>query len=113
MPKIRREKLPDRVLVHFLARVRQRSISVQERRDKRLCCFCFAICAFFAVASIAVSKLAAANAAAQGHRLGGASTGTHHSFGCLVEMYLFPAHSAFQEILSSETCTKAAAAVPS
>jgi len=30
MPKIRREKLPDRLLVHLLGRVRQRSISYEQ-----------------------------------------------------------------------------------
>jgi hypothetical protein len=30
MPKIRREKLPERLLVHLLARVRQRSISHEQ-----------------------------------------------------------------------------------
>ena len=30
MPRIRREKLPDRLLLHLLARVRQRSISYEQ-----------------------------------------------------------------------------------
>jgi len=30
MPKIRREKLPDRLLVHLLTRVRQRNISYEQ-----------------------------------------------------------------------------------
>jgi len=30
MPKIRREKLPDRLLVHLLTRVRQRNISCEQ-----------------------------------------------------------------------------------
>jgi hypothetical protein len=30
MPRIRRERLPERLLVHLLARVRQRSISYEQ-----------------------------------------------------------------------------------
>ena len=30
MPKIRREKLPERLLIHLLARVRQRNISYEQ-----------------------------------------------------------------------------------